>query len=116
VLSPGLLDYAAIFVSHSILWFIAAFLSIVIGWIVDAYADESDTLYRYLSTPFFLLAGGLLIWGSAQYILHMSDTVRAFESLAISIVLAVIVSYVGVQFASQIRQIMQYRTVEVIDF
>ncbi len=116
VLSPGLLDYAAIFVSHSILWFIAAFLAIVIGWIVDAYADESDTLYRYLSTPFFLLAGGLLIWGSSQYILHMSNTVQAFESLVISIVLAVIVSYVGVQFANQIRQIMQYRTVEVIDF
>jgi hypothetical protein len=46
----------------------------------------------------------------------MSNTVQAFESLVISIVLAVIVSYVGVQFANQVRQIMQYRTVEVIDF
>ncbi|HTY90397.1 MAG TPA: DUF373 family protein [Methanocella sp.] len=116
VLSPGLLDYAAIFVSHSVLWFSAAFLAIIIGWIVDAYMDESDSLYRYLSTPFFLLAGGLLIWGSAQYIIHMANTLQAFESLGISIVLAVAVSFIGVQFANLIRQIMQYRTVEVIDF
>jgi putative membrane protein len=116
VLSPGLLDYSAIFVSHSILWFIAAFLAIVIGWIVDAYLDESDTLYRYLPTPFFLLAAGLLIWGSSQYIIHMSNAWLAFQSLGISIVLAVVVSFIGVQFANQIKQIMQYRTVEVIDF
>ncbi len=116
VLSPGLLDLSAIFVSHSVLWFIAAFLAIVIGWIADAYMDESDTLYRYLSTPFFLLAAGLLIWGSAQYIINMSNTYEAFKNLGIAIVVAVFVSYIGVEFANQIRKVMQYRTIEVIDF
>ncbi len=107
---------SAIFVSHSVLWFIAAFLAIVIGWIADAYMDESDTLYRYLSTPFFLLAAGLLIWGSAQYIINMSNTYEAFKNLGIAIVIAVVVSYIGVEFANQIRKVMQYRTIEIIDF
>ncbi len=115
-LPPGLLDYCALFVQSSVLWFIAAFLAIVIGWIVDAYMDESDTLYRYISTPFFLMSAGLLIWGSAQYIINMSSAVLAFQNLGIAIVLAVVVSYIGVQFASQVRQVMKYRTIETIDF
>jgi putative membrane protein len=105
-----------VFFSHSIWWFIAGFLAIVVGWIVDAYMEESEALYRYMSTPFFLLAAGLLVWGSSEYILNMSDAVLAFKSLGIAIVLAIVVSYVGVQFAKQIKRITQYRTVEVIDF
>ncbi len=115
-LSPGWIDYIALFCDKSIWWFIMAFLAIVVGWIVDAYMDESDALYRYMSTPFFLLAAGLLIWGSSEYIINMSDTLRAFQVLGIAIVLAVIVSYVGVQFANQVRQIMQYRTIETLIF
>jgi len=116
VFPPGILDYCALFIENSVLWFIAASLAVVIGWVVDAYMDESETLYRYLSTPFFLLAAGLLIWGSSQYIINMSNTWIAFQNLGIAIVLAIVVSFVGVQFANQIRQVLQYRTVEVIDF
>jgi putative membrane protein len=112
----GWIDLSAVFFSHSIWWFIAGFLAIVVGWIVDAYMEESEALYRYMSTPFFLLAAGLLVWGSSEYILNMSDAVLAFKSLGIAIVLAIVVSYVGVQFAKQIKRITQYRTVEVIDF
>lgn len=116
VLQPGILDLGAQFFSHSILWFIGGFLAIVVGWIIDAYMEESEALYRYLSTPFFLIAAGLLVWGSSQYILQMNDAFEAFKSLGIAIVLAIVVSYIGVQLAKQVRRITQYRTVEVIDF
>lgn len=130
-LGPGWLGLAALFVDRSILWFIAALLAIVIGWIIDAYMDESDALYRYLSAPFFLIASGLLIWGSSEYYLNMDNAkfivpyinlgfipmgLISFLNLGIMMVLAVVVSWVGVQLAKQIQQIMQYRTVEVIDF
>ena len=78
--------------------------------------DENEALYKYLSTPFFLIAAGLLIWGCSQYILNINDAVRAFTSLGEGIVLAIIVSYVGVLFAKQVKRITQYRTVETIDF
>ena len=116
VYAPGLLELSALFIDRAIWWFIAAFMAIVIGWIVDAYMDESDALYRYLSAPFFLVAAGLLIWGSSEYIINMGETVRAFEGLGLAIAAAVVVSYIGVQLASQVRKIMQYRTVETIDF
>ena len=116
VYQPAALDIAATFFSNSILWFIAGFLVIVIGWIIDAYMDESETLYRYLSTPFFLIAAGLLVWGCSQYILNMNDVVKAFMGLGEAIVLAIVVSYIGVQLAKQVRRVTQYRTVEVIDF
>lgn len=115
-MTPGLLDLSALFIDHSIWWFVVACLAIIIGWIIDAYMDESDALYRYLSTPFFLVSAGLLVWGSSEYIINMSDPFMAFRGLGIAIIVAVVVSYIGVQFANQIRRIMQYRTVEVIDF
>jgi putative membrane protein len=129
--SAGILGFAALFVDYSILWFVAALLAIVIGWIIDAYMDESDALYRYLAAPFFLIAAGLLIWGSSEYYLKMNNAkfivpyinldiipvgLISFLNLGITIVMAVVVSWVGVRLANQIKQIMQYRTVEVIDF
>ncbi len=129
--SAGMFGYVALFVDYSIWWFIAALLAIVIGWIIDAYMDESDALYRYLSTPFFLVSAGLLIWGSSAYYIHMDNAnfilpyvnldfiptgLISLLNLGVMIVLAVAVSWVGVRLANQIRQIMQYRTVETIDF
>jgi len=117
-LGPGLLGLGAIFVDFSIWWFITAMLAIVIGWIIDAYMDEGEALYRYLSTPFFLVAAGLMIWSSSDYYLNMSNSNQLipFLYLGFAIVVAVIVSYIGVQFANQIKKVMQYRTIEVIDF
>ena len=115
-IQPGYIDLGAKFFSNSIPWFIAGFMAIVIGWIIDAYMDDNEALYKYLSTPFFLVAAGLLIWGCSQYILNINDAVRAFTSLGEGIVLAIIVSYVGVLFAKQVKRITQYRTVETIDF
>ncbi|AFC99446.1 putative membrane protein [Methanocella conradii HZ254] len=129
--SAGVIGYAALFVDYSILWFIAALLSVVTGWIIDAYMDESDTLYRYLAAPFFLIAAGLLIWGSAEYYLKMNNAkfivpyinldfipagLISFLNLGITITSAVVISWIGVRLANQVRQIMQYRTVETIDF
>ena len=116
MIPPGYLQLAALFFNMSIWWFISAFLAIVVGWIIDAYMDESDSLYRYLATPFFLVAAGTLIWGSTGYILTMDNMPEAIKSLAIAITGAVVVSYVGVQFAKYVKRITQYRTVEVIDF
>ncbi|WP_230741323.1 DUF373 family protein [Methanooceanicella nereidis] len=114
---PGYIDLAAIFFNSSIWWFVGAFLAIVIGWIIDAYMDEDESLYRYLATPFFLIAAGLLVWGGTNYIIDMSIAWdMATKNLGLSILGAVIISYVGVQFANYVRRITQYRTVEVIDF
>jgi putative membrane protein len=114
---PGYIDLAAIFFNASIWWFVASFLSIVIGWIVDAYMDEDESLYRYLATPFFLIAAGLLVWGGTNYIIQMSSMMsEAIKGLALSIIGAVVISYFGVQFANYVKRITQYRTVEVIDF
>lgn len=116
IYQPGWIHLAAIFFNVSIWWFIASFLAIVIGWIIDAYMDESETLYKYLATPFFLAAAGMLVWGGTTYILNMDLMAEAIKSLGIAIAGAIIVSYIGVQFAKYIRRINQYRTVEVIDF
>jgi putative membrane protein len=115
---PGLLGLGAIFVDYSVWWFIVAMLAVVIGWIIDAYMDEGEALYKYLSTPFFLVAAGLMIWSSSYYYLNMnnSNQLMPFMYLGFAIIVAVIVSYIGVQFANQVRKVMQYRTIEVIDF
>lgn len=113
----GIPDIAAYFFNASIWWFTAAFMSIVIGWIVDAYMDENDSLYRYLATPFFLIAAGMLVWGGTTYVLNMqADMTGALKNLGISILVSVIVSYLGVHFSNYIKRINQYRTVESIDF
>lgn len=107
---------AAKFFNSAIPWFVASLLSIVIGWIIDAYTEESEVLYRYLATPFFLVAMGTLVWGGTEYILHMDYMDIALRNLAISIPIAIIVSYIGVQFSKYVRRISQYRTVEIIEF
>lgn len=115
---PGFIMLAALFFNKAILWFVVALLAIVLGWIIDAYSEESETLYRYLATPFFLIAMGTLVWGGTQYILQMQDTMypTALKDLGLSIIASVAVSYVGVQFAKYVRRVTQYRTVESIDF
>lgn len=114
---PGYVQLGAVFFNSAIWWFVAALLAIVIGWIIDAYSEESETLYKYLATPFFLIAMGTLVWGGTYYILNMQDYVTsALQYMGISIFLAIIVSYVGVQFSKYVRKITNYRTVEVIDF
>lgn len=108
---------AAQFFNSAILWFVASLLAIVIGWIIDAYTEESEVLYRYLATPFFLIAMGMMVWGGTEYIILMQENMTtALQYLAVSIPIAIIVSYVGVQFSKYVRKISQYRTVEVIDF
>jgi len=117
-LGGGFMPIGALFVDYSVWWFIAALMAIVIGWIIDAYMDEGEALYKYLSTPFFLIAAGLMIWSSSYYYLNMSTSnqLMPFLYLGIAIIVAVAVSYIGVQFANQVRRVMQYRTIEVIDF
>ncbi len=114
---PGLITLAAVFFNSAIWWFVAALLAIVIGWIIDAWSEESDALYRYLATPFFLIAMGTLVWGGTSYILEMQEQMpEALKSLGIGIVLAIVVSFIGVQFSRYVRNLTQYRTVEIIDF
>ena len=114
--SPGIIQPMAVFFNSAIWWFVVGLLAIVIGWIIDAYTEESETLYRYLATPFFLIAMGMLVWGGTQYILQMQSMGEALKNLGIGIVAAVVVSYVGVRFSRYVRNLTQYRTVEVIDF
>jgi putative membrane protein len=114
---PGLITLAAVFFNSAIWWFVVALLAIVLGWIVDAYTEESEALYRYLATPFFLVAMGTLVWGGTSYILEMQEQMPdALKSLGIGIVIAIVVSFIGVQLSRYVRNIMQYRTVEIIDF
>jgi hypothetical protein len=41
---------------------------------------------------------------------------EALKSLGLAILVAVVVSYLGVTFAKYVRNLNQYRVVEVIDF
>ena len=117
VSQPGIITLGAVFFNSAIWWFVAALLAIVIGWIVDAYSEESEALYKYLATPFFLIAMGTLVWGGTSYILEMQDKMpEAVKSLGIGIVAAIVVSFIGVQFSRYVRNLTQYRTVEIIDF
>jgi putative membrane protein len=114
---PGVITLIAMFFNSAILWLVLALLTIVIGWIIDAWSEESDALYRYLATPFFLIAMGTLVWGGTSYILDMQGNMAgALKSLGIGILLAIVVSFIGVQFSRYVRNLTQYRTVEVIDF
>jgi len=117
VSQPGFIILAALFFNRAIIWFVLGLLAIVVGWIIDAYSEENEALYRYLATPFFLVAMGTLVWGGTQYVLQMQDAVSsALRDLGFSIVAAIAISYVGVQFANYVRKVTQYRTVESIDF
>jgi putative membrane protein len=114
---PGIINLAAIFFNSAIWWFVVGLLAVVIGWIIDAYTEDSESLHKYLATPFFLVAMGMLVWGGTQYILDMQDRMSsALQSLGIAIVVAVVVSYLGVTVARYVRNLTQYRVVEVIDF
>jgi putative membrane protein len=114
---PGIINLAAIFFNSAIWWFVVGLLAVVVGWIIDAYTEDSESLHKYLATPFFLVATGMLVWGGTQYILNMQDQMSAaLQSLVIAILVAVVVSYVGVAFARYVRSLTQYRVVEVIDF
>ncbi|OPY30045.1 MAG: hypothetical protein A4E28_00543 [Methanocella sp. PtaU1.Bin125] len=114
---PGIITLGAVFFNSAIWWFVAALLAIVIGWIVDAYSEESEALYKYLATPFFLIAMGTLVWGGTSYILEMQGRMpEAVKSLGIGIAAAIVVSFIGVQFSRYVRNLTQYRTVEIIDF
>jgi putative membrane protein len=114
---PGIINLAAVFFNSAIWWFVVALLAVVIGWIIDAYTEDSESLHKYLATPFFLVAMGTLVWGGTQYILDMQDKMpEALKSLGIAILVAVVVSYLGVTFARYVRNLNQYRVVEVIDF
>ena len=66
---------------------------------------------------------GTLVWGSTRYILDMKYILdmqdfmsEALKSLGVGIVVAIVVSFIGVQFSRYVRNLTQYRTVEVIDF
>ncbi len=114
---PGLINLAAIFFNSAIWWFVAGLLAVVIGWIIDAYTEDNESLHKYLATPFFLIAMGMLVWGGTQYVLNMQDRMPdALKSLGVAIVVAVAVSYLGVTLARYVRRLTQYRVVEVIDF
>ena len=114
---PGVITLMARFFNASILWFVIALLAVVIGMIVDSYTEDSETLHKYLATPFFIVAMGTLVWGGTQYILQMQDHMtNALRDLGIGIIVAVIVSYIGVAFSRYVRNISQYRSVEAIDF
>jgi putative membrane protein len=116
-LQPGLINLAARFFNSAIWWFVVALMTVAIGWIIDAYTEDSESLHKYLATPFFLVAMGTLVWGGTQYILDMQDKMpAALKSLGIAILAAVIVSYLGVTFARYVRNLTQYRVVEIIDF
>jgi putative membrane protein len=114
---PGIINLAAIFFNSAIWWFVAGLLAVVVGWIIDAYTEDSESLHKYLATPFFLVAMGMLVWGGTQYILDMQDRMpEALKSLGLAILAAVVVSYLGVTVAKYVRNLTQYRVVEVIDF
>ncbi|MCL2142368.1 MAG: DUF373 family protein [Methanimicrococcus sp.] len=95
----GFIPLASLFVKQSVLWYAIAFFIYILGKVFDrirAGQDYQDFIIQML----FVLAGTLLLWSCGSYILSItipeSGYVFFVEFFIISIVLAVIVSLVGI--------------------
>ena len=100
-----------IFVNSSIWWYVSAALSLQLGWIVDAYLSH-EPLSPMFTRFFFTIASGLLFWGASNYILSISSNIERFTSqslearevLALTVILAFIISVAGVVIPKRLAE------------
>ncbi len=102
----GLVNLTMIFIKTSIWWYVAAGEFIALGWIVDNYFEKDRAIYRHLSTPFLILATGLLLWGASGYLLSgmYEPGPGAFQQFAINTLGSIAIAGVGVGLSAYMRR------------
>jgi putative membrane protein len=106
----GYLTLGVIFLHDSIWWYVAAAICANLGKIMDMYLEGKMDAKTY-SYPFFIFATGLIMWSATGFILasnaDLKFSIGIFQSLqylAISAVLAVLISLAGVNVSKRIAR------------
>ncbi|MDD1758404.1 MAG: DUF373 family protein [Methanotrichaceae archaeon] len=106
----GYLTLAIVFLHDSIWWYVAAAICANLGKIMDMYLEGKRDAKTY-SYPFFIFATGLIMWSATGFILasnaELKFSVGIFQSLqylAVSAVLAVLISLAGVNVSKRIAR------------
>ncbi|MDM7935229.1 MAG: DUF373 family protein [Methanothrix sp.] len=105
---PGYFMLVMIYLHESIWWYVVAALCVNLGKIMDMYLEGIRDA-RTVSSLFFLLATGLVIWSASGFILA-SDAdlkfgigmVESVQYLAVSAIVAILITLVGVNISRRI--------------
>ena len=104
----GYLTLVMIFINESIWWYVAAGFCAVLGKIMDMYLEGTKDARTY-SYPFFLIATGLIFWSASAFILASNSSLNfsiatglSIQYLAVSAVLAVLITLTGVNVSRRI--------------
>jgi len=104
----GYFTLVMIYINKSIWWYVAAAICVNLGKIMDMYLEgqKDARTYSYL---FFLIATGLVIWSASGFILASNTElnfgigmVQSIQYLAVSAVVAVLITLVGVNISKRI--------------
>jgi putative membrane protein len=105
---PGYFMLIMIFLHESIWWYIVAALCVNLGKIMDMYLEGMRDA-RSVSSVFFLIATGLVIWSASGFILASNSNlkfgigmVESIQYLAISAIVAILITLVGVNVSKRI--------------
>jgi putative membrane protein len=106
----GIIPLISLFVKQSVLWYAIAFFIFILGKVFDRIRAKQD-YQGFIIQMLFVLAGTLLLWSSGSFILSItipeSGYVFYVEYLIISVVLAVIISLVGIFLSVNRKVIVQ---------
>jgi putative membrane protein len=104
----GYLTLIMIYINKSIWWYVAAGFCAVLGKIMDMYLEGTRDARTY-SYPFFLIATGLIFWSASAFILASNSSLnfsmatgQSLQYLAVSAVLAVLITLTGVNVSKRI--------------
>ena len=107
-ISPGFFILVMIYLHESIWWYVVAALCVDLGKIMDLYLEGIRDA-RTISYLFFLLATGLIIWSATGFILASNTDlkfgigmVESVQYLAISAIVAILITVVGVNVSKRI--------------
>ena len=104
----GYLILMTIYINASVWWYVAAGICANMGKILDNYLEGSkdERIYSY---PFFIFATGLIFWSASVFILANSTNIefevvpgRSVQYLAVSAILAILISIIGVKISNRI--------------
>jgi putative membrane protein len=104
----GYLTLIMIYINASVWWYVAAGISANLGKIMDMYLEGIKAARTY-SYPFFFFATGLVFWSASAFILASNASldfnigaVRSLQYLAVSAVLAILITLTGVNVSRRI--------------
>jgi putative membrane protein len=107
-ISPGYFQLVMIYLYESIWWYVAAALCVNMGKIMDMYLEGIRDA-RTISSLFFVLATGLIIWSASRVILANDPGLNfgigmaeSVQYLAISAIVAILITVVGVNISKRI--------------